>query len=181
MKSISNYFYAIFLIMLCSCKATKYSDNQIKTLANLVENKNYTIESDWAYPQVTNAMQQVLNSGILQPGNSPNAINLIGNGNFLTISGDSITTYLPYFGERQMNVDYGGRDSAIQLEGIMKNYTITEGKHNSFIIKFDANSKNESFKTQIRLFPNLKADIQMLGNSRFQISYSGTVEKLNEQ
>lgn len=163
----------------CKSSKSKFTDSQIKTLETLVEKRNFTIESDWAYPQVSTAMQQVLNSGILQPGNAAGAISLIGNSNFLTITGDSITSYLPYFGERQMSVDYGGRDSAIQLKGLIENYTEEKGKNNVSILKFDANSKSENFRVSIRLFPNLKSEIIILGATRFPISYAGRIEAIN--
>ena len=167
--------------MALSCKSSKSqaTDAQIKALARLVENKNYTIESDWAHPQVTNAMQQVLNSGILQPGSAANAINLIGNSNFLTVSGDSITSYLPYFGERQMNVEYGGGDSGIQLIGILEDYAVTKGKNYSYSISFNAKTKSESFRVNIILYPNLKSDMNLIGSGRFPISYTGRVESLD--
>ncbi|WP_298555712.1 DUF4251 domain-containing protein [uncultured Algibacter sp.] len=158
----------------------KYTTSQLKTFETLIENKKFTIESDRAYPQVSNAMQQVLNSGILLPNSSAGSISLIGNSNFLTISGNSISSYLPYFGERQMNIDFSGRDSAIQLLGLMENYTVIKGKNHSISIKFDAKSKLESFKTYIILYPNLKADIQIVGATRSPISYSGKVELLDE-
>ena len=169
--------------MTLSCKSSKskVTDAQIKALDILVENKNYTIESDWAHPLVTNAMQQVLNSGILGAGSSANAINLIGNSNFLTISGDSIKSYLPYFGERQMNVGYAGRDSGIQLQGLLENYTVEKGKNNSYTISFSAKGKTEKFRVNIVLFPNLKSDMQLIGNGRFPISYTGQVESLEKK
>lgn len=164
----------------CKSSKSKITDNQIKALETLIENRNFTIKSDMAYPQVTNAMQQVLNSGLLQPGSASNAISLIGNTNFLTISGDSITSYLPYYGERQMSVGYGGGDSTIELKGVMQDYSVIQGKHNSYIVKFKAKSNSENFQAIIRVFPSLKTDMQLLGTSRFSISYSGRLESLDK-
>ena len=170
----------VFFMLLLSCKsANQYSDAQIKNLETLIESKHYTIESDWARPQVTYAMQQVLNSGILQPGSAPNAISLIGNANFLTISGDSIKAYLPYFGERQMNVGYGGRDGAIELDGLLEDYTFEPKKNNSYLITFNANSKIEAYNISIAVFPNMKSEIRVNSSSRFPISYTGKVERID--
>ncbi len=167
----------VALLTLMSCKTTKntITQAQIETLKTLVENRQFRIESNWAYPQATNAMQQVVNTGILGPGNSANAISLIGNSNFLKISNDSITSYLPYFGERQMQVAYGGRDNAIEFNGILKNYKVETNKDNSYTLSFEAKSKSEHFKVYITLSPNLNSNIQLNGSSRFPISYTGTV------
>lgn len=171
----------LVVISFFSCKSasSKASDAQIKTLKNLVESKRFKIESDWAYPQTTRAVQQVLNAGLIQPGSTSGAINLIGNPNFLTISGDSITSYLPYFGERQINVSYGGKDAAIQLDTNIENYKISNGKHGSYIISCNAESKSEHFNIIIELFPSLKSNIRLIGATRNPISYSGRVESAN--
>ena len=128
---LQYFIFWVLSITLISCGSTKNtpSEEQFNTLALLVKTQSFSIESDWAYPQATYALQQVLNSGLLQPGNSSNAINLIGNSNFLTIKGDSITSYLPYFGERQMNLQYGGGDSAIQFSGLLEDYKITKNNN----------------------------------------------------
>ncbi|MCF7568602.1 DUF4251 domain-containing protein [Sabulilitoribacter arenilitoris] len=177
MKSLQIIAFAIMIIFF-SCKATnlKASNAQIKMLKNLVESRRFKIESDWAYPQTTMAMQQVLNTGLLQPGSTSGAINLITNPNYLTISADSITSYLPYFGERQINVSYGGNDAAIQLNSNIENYKITNGKRGSYIISCNAKSKSEYFNIIIELYPNLKSNIRLISASRNLISYSGHVK-----
>lgn len=163
-----------------SCVSSKptASPEQIEALANLINNKKFSIESNWAYPQATYAMQQVLNSGLFQPGNNAGAINLIGNPNFLTISGDSISSYLPYYGERQMQVQYGGGDSAIQFDGLMEDYETIRNKNESYTISFKSKSKSEGFNTSIVIFPNLRSEIIVNGNSRFSIRYSGIVKNI---
>ncbi len=164
-------------LILISCKSSKSlaSPAEIEALSQLIKQQDFRIESDWAYPQTTNALQQVLNAGLLMPGSTPNSINLIGNPNFLEISGDSITSYLPYFGERQMQIDYAGKDSAIQLSGIIENYEVKAGKKDSYIITFNAHTENERFWITLRVFPNLKTSVNLNGNGRFPISYSGSI------
>ncbi|WP_034045503.1 DUF4251 domain-containing protein [Wocania ichthyoenteri] len=177
MKSICIIVVVVSIAFFsCKSSSSQVTDEQMKAFEDLVENKNFKIESDWAYPQTTTATQQVLNSGLLPPGSSSGAINLIGNSNFLTISGDSIASYLPYFGERQTNVGYGGNDSAIQLEGVIENYHVAKGKKDSYTISCDAKNKSEHFKVIIKLFPNLKSYVTLTGATRNSISYSGKVK-----
>ena len=179
MKTYLSIVYTLFILVLSCKSANSYSDEQIKRLETLIESKSYTIESDWARPQVTYAMQQVLNSGVLQPGSAANAISLVGNTNFLTISGDSIKAYLPYFGERQINVAYGGRDSAIELDGLLKDYAFESAKHNGYLIKFKAKSKIEAYSISIIVYPNNESEIRVNSSSRFPISYTGKVERID--
>ncbi len=170
-----------FFFFSCGASKSKATEGEIAALDVLIKNKQFTIVSNWAYPQVTNAMQQVLNSGIMQPGSSSGSISLIGNANFLTISNDSITSYLPYFGERQMQVDYGGGDSAIQFDGLMENYTTVKNKDHSYDIKFNAKSNNESFNVYIKIYPSLNCDMTFNSASRFPIRYSGEVKSENSK
>lgn len=177
------FYSVLFAFILISCKSSKetVSPSQIAALNDLVASQKFTIESDWAYPQVTTAMSQVLTSQLLAAGNNASAVNLIGNANFLTIKGDSITSYLPYFGERQMQVAYGGTDSAIQFNGIMEDLKVEDGKNNRKVISFKADSNSENFNVIITLFPNMKSQIMLRGASRFFIQYTGTVTPIKEE
>ena len=169
------------MVAIVSCSTPKKASlqTQINTLDSLVLEQNFTIISNWARPQVTNALQQVMNSGIMPPGSSAGSVSLTGNSNFLTIAGDSISSHLPFYGERQMNVNYGGGDSAIKLKGLMKDYKVTKRKDDSYLINFNAKSESssESFTISIRLFPNLQGDIFINSTSRSPISYRGEIKK----
>ncbi len=175
---MKSFYFFIGILIIFSCKASKSAATQaeIDALNTIVKNQKFHIESDWAYPQVTNAVQQVLSSGLMQPGSTPNAINLIGNDNFLAIKGDSITSFLPYYGERRMQVAYNGSDSAIQFNGILEDYIATQNKDHSYTISFEATSNSENFQVFIKLYPNLKARMTLNGNSRLTISYSGDLD-----
>ncbi|WP_372756641.1 DUF4251 domain-containing protein [Mariniflexile sp.] len=181
MKSF-YFFISVNVLTLMSCVSHKsiVSQEDIDALDSLVKNQRFQIHSDWLYPQASIALQQVLNSGILQGGNNANSISLIGNPNFIRISGDSISSYLPYYGERRMQVDYGGRDSTIEFEGLVKNYKVEKNKDHSYTISFEAKSKMEGFKVFIELTPTLKSDVTISGNSRSSINYIGNVKPLDE-
>lgn len=179
MKSI-YLLIGLLIIATTSCKSSKSvaSQAEIDALQTMVANKQFRIVSDWAYPQVTNAMQQVLSSGLLQPGSAGGGINLIGNTNFLRVSGDSITSYLPYYGERQMQVAYGGGDSAIEFKGLVENYKAVQNEDHSYTISFEAKSNSESFNVYIQLSPNLNSYMTVNGTSRHTIRYSGEVKPI---
>ncbi|GAA3607983.1 DUF4251 domain-containing protein [Flavivirga amylovorans] len=178
----STYIIFGIAFMFFSCKASKSTATQaeIDFLNTVVKKQMFTIKSDWAYPQVTNALQQVLNSGLMQPGSSASAISLIGNYNFLTISKDSVSSFLPYFGERQMQVAYNGGDSAIQFDGILEDYKAILNKDNSYAISFQARSKSEGFQVFIKISPSLETNMTVNGMSRFPINYSGNLELIDE-
>jgi len=177
MKKTNLILIVLTFLIGVSCKSSKSTATQadIDDLNVIISNNRYRIESDWAYPQVTRALQQVMNSGLLQSGSSASAVSLIGNSNFLEIKGDSITSYLPYFGERQMQVGYNSNDSAIQFDGLLEGYKVTKGKKGAYDISFSAMSKSEKFNVNITIFPNLSANVTLNSGSRSGIRYSGEV------
>ncbi|WP_242093445.1 DUF4251 domain-containing protein [Aestuariivivens sediminicola] len=169
-------FLSIFLIVSCGSKKSVATVEELKVLESIVQSKAYEIDSDMAYPQVTNAVQQVFNSGLMQPGNTPGNINLIGNPNYLRIHNDSVYSYLPYFGERQMRGGYDAGDGAIELKSLMKDYQVNQKKDGSYRISFTAEGNQESFQVYINIFPSLKSTMSVNGVYRFPIQYSGMVK-----
>ena len=107
------------------------------------------------------------------------SISLIGNPNFLKLSGDSIQSYLPYFGERQM-VSNRSDNGAIEFKDTIKDYTVVKDDDNKYTLEFEAKSKSESYDVVIQIFPNLKTEILLKGAKRFPIRYTGTLTAVSE-
>jgi len=176
---------SVFLIFWgCATTKSDTSINSKRMLDDMVTHKSFKIESEWAYPQVTNALSSILNAGLLPLGSSVNSISLIGNSNFVKIKGDSITGYLPYFGERQMGGGYASVNTGIQFDDIPKNYEVKKGKKNSYLISFsipDKTNLTESYTVNIELFPNLTSAISVNSTHRFFIRYQGNVSKIDDE
>ena len=69
MKALKLFIGIALSVILFSCGPSKtMTQAQIDALDQLVQSKQFKIESNWAYPMTTTAMQQVLNSGLLAPG-----------------------------------------------------------------------------------------------------------------
>lgn len=177
MKSI--YIYLIGLILLSSCATAKIVDNsEIKQIVSL---QTFNLESDAAQPLFTVGMSQIENSGLLGPGNSAGNISLVGNSNFLKIMRDSITSYLPYYGEQRSSVSYGTDNGAIELEGEILNYnSVWDDKKQHYTIRFQAKSNNELFDVRIILYPNLKSYITLSSSARTSITYIGKVSGIKD-
>ncbi|MCH4554092.1 MULTISPECIES: DUF4251 domain-containing protein [Aestuariibaculum] len=182
MKALT-FVLSLFTLTLISCGSTQTAATpaEIEALKKLVDSKTFYIESDWAYPQITAAMSQVLNSPLMQPGSGGGGVNLIGNSNFLKLEGDSITSYLPYFGERRMGAAYGGTDNSIEFKGLVEDYRVKANKHSGYTINFDAKSNNENFTVSVDLFPNMKSSMTLTGNTRTPIQYTGKVSAKKEE
>lgn len=174
--------YIIFNVSGCaSTKTQKTVDSS--TLDSLVAQKSMLIESQRAFPNVTNSLVSISNSGLLPPGDSAGSISLIGNPNYLKIKGDSVSGYLPYFGERQMGAYPGNNDTGIEFNGLAKKYRVKNGKKNSYIIQFTISDKahsTEQYNITLRLYPNLKSNIRVNSSQRFSIEYLGNLSSINK-
>lgn len=179
-KSLSCLFICFLLVVSCTTSKSTASPEDLKVLKSLVSSRQFQIESNWAFPQPSAALQQVLNSGLMPSLNSSGSINLVGNANYLKFSNDSISSYLPFYGERRMNAGYGQNDGAIKLEGLIKNYMLTLEKDGSYTISFDAKSDSETYQVSLRLFPNLRTDMLLTGVYRAPIRYSGEVKRIEK-
>lgn len=174
--------YCVFIclsLLLFGCASSKKATKaEIDNLTSLIESKSFEIESEWAEPQVTYAMTQIANAGLLPVGSNSGNINLIGNSNFFRIKGDSVSAYLPYFGERQSGGSYGGNSIGIEFEGIPKNLNISEAKENSYKISFSINDKNtttENYNVVVRVYPSLLSTIYINSSQKHSITYRGKV------
>ena len=182
MKKIFVICSALVFLNCGNSEPTVEQIAQQQRLKQLVESKDYQIESDRAMPQASNSLMQIQNTGILGVGNTAGNINLIGNPNYLTISGDSVKAQLPFFGERQMGGGYGGRDAGIEFDGLMEDYSSEWiERKGRYVVRFNADSQNEQYMVVINLFPNMTTSMMVNGNQHTPIRYSGYVKKVDSK
>jgi len=134
------------VVVLVGCNSAKKiiaPTAKSEALATLISKQSFRIESDWAYPLTTASITSIA-SRLLPPGSNASRISLIGNTNYLKIHGDSITMYLPYYGERQLPGQYNPTQTGIVFAGIPDRYeVIKDEKRQQHLIKFSVKAKNE--------------------------------------
>lgn len=182
--------YIILLVFITSCSGTKEftdQDNQAyEALKTLVAAKNLHIDSNKASALGSVAFSQVANTGILGPGNSATWIDITTNSNYLNIKGDTISAFLPFFGEQHFGGGYpGSNHEGIEFNSSPEEYQVTENdaKH-SINIQFkidDQYRTSEHYKVYITLFPNHRSDIQFSSSNRSSMGFTGDVEALKEE
>lgn len=190
MKHFKRFSIILFMIglVLTSCGSNKNSSRsgsqeKYNSLSQWVEDKEYTIVSDWANPlgggQVS-LYGNYINLGRLVNPSGAGRINLIGNPNELSINKDSVRMYLPYFGEVQVLKNYGGR-GGFNVEGLVSDYEVKRDDEKREInIDFEINDESENLQVSIQLFGNGNSRIILNSAYRNSISYDGTVERLKE-
>jgi len=170
-------FLLSFTSLLLACgSANVVSEADEAVLQAMIDAKSFEIISQSASPQNTAAFNALANSGLLAPGNTAGLINLIGNTNYLKVQGDTISAYLPFFGERRMGGSYGTRGAGIEFEGVPSDYEVTIGKRNVREIRFsirDKEQQSEQYQVRINIYPNLSANINVNSTHRTSIFYRG--------
>ena len=161
----------------CAVKKNSVSPQKLEALHTLVKSKSLHINSERAFPMMSNAMQQVLNSRLLGPSNSGRSIDIVSTTNYIKIAGDSIFVDLPYFGELQSGAAINGTDISIAFKGKPIKYTSTyneQKQHYKLLIDFK--TKRERFSMYITLFSNGATNVSVLSSHRSSIGYRGSVE-----
>ncbi|MEW7292064.1 DUF4251 domain-containing protein [Aquimarina sp. 2304DJ70-9] len=184
MKKIIFLIFGFCLLLSCSgTKRAVVTEAQIKALDEIVAKKTFQIESVWANPLVTASISNLANSGLLPPGSSIGNINLVGNPNYLKMHGDSISMYLPYFGEQRIATNYNRADAAIEYNGKPDEIKIIKNdKKQIYRIHFSAKTDRDVYDVYVTLYPNLKSTIDINSVYRTTITYSGgTISKLPQE
>ena len=175
MQSRKILFLILVVILGIGCKSGQKTTVTNTALDDMMQKKSVEITIRTAEPMVTQALSQIANSGLLQPGNNISRIDLSGQGYFIKIAGDSVTANLPYYGERQMGGGYNA-NTGIVFKGVTRNLEITKNDKNaSYSIQFSTSDTSESFNvtTVIGTQWNTSTDIQ--SSHRNRIRYLGTV------
>lgn len=154
-------FMLSLLLISCGSTQTAIEEGEMSQVQQWANDKQFTIESDYANPL------------------RGNQISLIGNTNFLTFNQDNVSAYLPFYGQRQSgNVLDGG---PIEFEGNPKDVElIYNQRKKSSIISFTISEKGESYKVTVTLYDNKNSTITVNSSQRDFMRYEGEVEALPE-
>lgn len=184
MKTVSRTLLLFSLILLTACGASNKivaPSAQSRALDEMVANKQFKFDAEWVRPIATNSLNNIINNGMLPPGNNAGQINILGNGNYFKMEGDSVSADLPYFGERQMG---GGYDSevGIKFDGIAEDLKIEKDEaRQRYDIRFLIRKKSEVYRVQLEIFPGLKGNMSILSSHRFSIRFEGKVSAVKEK
>ena len=177
-----KYIAILLVIVAFSCKTvtTPAMEAKAEEISNFIAAKNFEFQATTVNPLSTNELNQLANSGLLPPGDSTNRINLQGRGDFMRITGNTVTASLSYYGTRHF-ATLNNRDNGIELEGPIENYNVTEDENGRKEISFDASNDTENFTINITAYPGGKANIYISSTKRNSISYDGVIKEFNPE
>lgn len=152
-RMLACLFFCLVGLMpaVAQTKAERKAQQQEK-FRELIESRNFTIEIDRAVPQRGRSIYLT----------SPYKIRL---------AGDSIDSYLPYYG-RAYSIPYDGGKGLI-FEAPVSDYKLSFDKKGRATVSFKTQTNEDRFTYTIRIFDNGTASIQVLPVNRQAISYYG--------
>ncbi|GAA3581850.1 DUF4251 domain-containing protein [Snuella lapsa] len=177
---VSVFSFIVVSIFFWTCGPGKsVAPEQIEALNRMVSQKDFTIEVNAIYPQITNSMQQVFNAGLFPRGSNLSRIDVSADGYYLKMMKDSVDVFLPFYGERHFGGGYDSSNTGIQFKALAKNLKISKNKKsNGYTLRFDASKRAENYQIQIHLTPGTNTNILVNSMSRTGIMYTGnTVSK----
>lgn len=118
----------------------------------LLESGRYTIEVDRAVPM----------SGPSKHLTSPYTLEL---------KGDSVSSYLPYFGQAY-SIPYGGGKGLI-FDSTVSDYRLRFNKKGMATIKFKSRTDEDNFSYLLQVYPNGSATIHVTPVNRQSITFYG--------
>ncbi len=180
MKIFNYCSIALLSISILSCSSAKSPEvtvAQMQELDALMKGKSINFEARWARPLVTTSLNSIANAGLLPPGSNINNIDLTGNTNYFRISGDSVSGYFPYYGEKQLGGGgYPPNNNAIQFDGVPEDFQIVKNAK-GYQVTFDIQNQTETYQVKAQVFPSKKGNININSTHRFPIAYTGNFEE----
>lgn len=151
------------LLSLIACSTSKTSEKKAATarmvygqVMDSLNSSSYTILLDYVTPR--RMKPQFLTSGYR-----------------VKIDGDTITSFLPYFGVAY-RADFNGRDrSPLDFRAPILSYKSEQVKQDYFRIKLSTRHEMEIITYQIEVFSNGKATLDVISSDREGISFSGNI------
>lgn len=171
----------VYLDLSCSSSSNvSYSPEEIATFKDFINNKSYEFIASTANPMPSRGMSAIANTGLLPPGSTISNIQLQGNSNYLKVEGDTVTAFLPYYGERQSGGGYNS-DAGIIFNDVPSSYNQEYlAEKNEMQIIFTISEKAEGYRVTMNLFPNKKATVVVTSSQRFSIRYLGEIKPLED-
>lgn len=178
--------YILFILGIASaCSSTKELSpmdvQQIESRNALTATKSYTFVATRAFPMASGPLQQLANRRLLGMENTSGMIQLQGNSNYLHILKDSVSMFLPFYGERQMGAAIG-KSAGIEVMGSISDYNVLpDSKKNTEVIRFSAREGSERYDVTMTVFPSLKTDVVVTSTQRTTIRYEGRLSPYKEE
>jgi hypothetical protein len=154
-QCFATAFIATIVCAACSTSKNAAEASNTEDIGRLLESKSFMFTPQTATPTGSRTRQ-------------------ITGGFFFRLSGDTVQSYLPYFGRSfsaPINPSQGGMDFTTTNFG----YQAEQGRKGATRIVIEPRSGTDVRQITMQVFPNGNASLQAISNSRSAISYNGRI------
>lgn len=184
MKMKRLFVFCAVMLLMVSCGSTKTAPTpeELSSLKTLLEGRDFEFKALWALPQASREMAALANAGLLRNGDTPNRINLVGNPNYLRISGDSVDVNLPYYGIQRMNVSLDPRKNGFNFHEPYQGFEVTyKSEKQLYEVRLEVTDKTSSYWMILTVYPGRTAYLKVNSSNRDFINYEGRVDSLQKE
>ena len=125
-------------------------------IADKLDNRRFTIDVNYMRPR-----------GSMQPRSV--------DGYSLALKGDTVISYLPYFGRVSSGIFGYGGDSGLNFTGKVENYTVTYPKSGVMRVTFVTRSREDRYHYQVEVTTGGSAAITVIGDDHQSIDFEGNL------
>lgn len=162
----------LIIVLLFSGLPSKAQTTQ-ETTTKIVEAKNYVFVASSANPlnaaDINNVMSRM--PGYTGGGN----INLTGSSYNLTVTPDSLVSYLPYYGRSYTPKIGDPNDSGIKFKSKDFTYKSTPNKKGGWLILINPKDVKDNYNLTLSITKAGRATLSITSNSQQAISYEGNI------
>jgi hypothetical protein len=165
MKTLVKIFFGLAITIAAfgpvSAQNQKAQKNAKKAaeIKQLIESPNYAFQATYMYPN--GGGQRYLTSTY-----------------DVTVSRDTVDSYLPYFGVVYSGAGYGSSsDNGVKFTSTKFNYTADVKKDGSYQISIKPTDTNGTTQMLLDVFPNGNANLSVISINRERIRYDGYIKE----
>lgn len=163
MKQLIVVFFIALALVSCTAGRNAATGSQARVaaaqrVATAIGNRHFTIDVDY-----------------MQPLRGPQRS--VQGGYALTVKGDTLVSYLPYFGEVYTTTSYGSQ-KALNFQAPITGYEVTEPKPGLLRVSLAAATDEDSYVYHIEVYcTSGKSYIDVLARNRNSISFTGELQR----
>jgi hypothetical protein len=167
MKTLINMLFVLMLSVTTISTVSAQTPKQAKEakkaaeIKELIDSKNYVFQATYMYP--TGGGQRYLTS--------PYEV---------TVSRDTIVSYLPFFGVAYSGVGYSPDDNGIKFTSTKFDYQTQSLKNGGYRIFIKPKDTNNATQMQLTVFANGNADLSVVSANRQRIRFDGYIRERNK-
>jgi hypothetical protein len=170
MKTLKNIFSILFLFAAVQVQAQTNKE----TTQRIIDAQNYVFVATTALPMNSSDVNAIMNR--LPGSNGGGNINLTGSNYDVSVTKDSLVTYLPYYG-RSFVARIGDREGGIKFKSKDFSYNKQERKKGGWTITMKPKDVRDSYNSNYSLTFNITANgygtLVVTSNNQQPITFNG--------